>query len=572
MFDELSASVFCVTPRRVPVATLWDGVPPETVGQPTCSAPPIPVRPCPVCPRLDQEFEPWRQAAYWKSMHQRATAREQLLQQEIQQLQARVRFLEQQCFGRKSEATAAAPTAPASVQQPATAPPRSRGQQPDRPAPKRRSYDHLPTVEEPRVLPEAQQQCPQCGQPLVSFPRCEESTVLEVEVRAHRRLIRRHCYQPTCTCGCQPGIITAPPPPKVIPKSFLGVSVWVSVLLDKYLFYRPTYRLLAEWRTHGFDLALGTVTGGLQQLLPLFEPVYDALVAHSRKQPLWHADETRWLVFATVEGKVGYRWYLWVFHAAEVVVFVLAMGRSHEVPEDQLGPDAKGILVVDRYSAYKAIDQVKKGHITLAFCWAHVRRDFLEVARSWPQLESWGLEWIERIGELYRRNDARLEVLEKPELFAAADQRVREQVEQLSTRAKEELSKADLHPAARRTLESLGDHWTGLTVFVEHPEVPMDNNTAERAERGPVVGRKNYYGSGAVWSGRLASMLFSLLQTLSLWDLNPRAWLTAYLNACAEAGGQAPASGELEKLLPWRLSEAQKQAWSLSPAKEENTS
>jgi len=222
--------------------------------------------------------------------------------------------------------------------------------------------------------------------------------------------------------------------------------------------------LLAEWRTHGLDLALGTLTGGLQQLLPLFEPVYDALVAHCQKQPLWHADETRWLVFATVEGKVGYRWYLWVFHAAEVVVFVLAMGRSHEVPEDQLGPDAKGILVVDRYSAYKAIDQVKKGTITLAFCWAHVRRDFLEVARSWPQLESWGLEWVERSGELYRRNDARLEVQDLPEPFAAADQRVREQVEQLSTRAKEELLSAELHPACRRTLESLSRFRFGSLV------------------------------------------------------------------------------------------------------------
>ena len=94
-------------------------------------------------------------------------------------------------------------------------------------------------------------------------------------------------------------------------------------------------------------------------------------------------------------------------------------------------------------------------------------------------------------------------------------------------------------PGARKVLESLGNHWTGLTVFVEHPEVPMDNNTAERSERGPVVGRKNYYGSGSLWSGRLAAMMFSLFQTLCLWGLNPRLWLTAYLEACAQAGGRA---------------------------------
>ena len=110
----------------------------------------------------------------------------------------------------------------------------------------------------------------------------------------------------------------------------------------------------------------------------------------------------------------------------------------------------------------------------------------------------------------------------------------------------------------QKVLESLGNHWTGLTVFVEHPEVPMDNNTAERSERGPVVGRKNYYGSGSLWSGRLAAMMFSLFQTLCLWGLNPRLWLTAYLEACAQAGGLVE---DVDRFLPWNLSPEQRRAW-----------
>ena len=91
-------------------------------------------------------------------------------------------------------------------------------------------------------------------------------------------------------------------------------------------------------------------TDGLKHLIPLFEPVYEALVRRSQAQEFWHADETRWLVFASIEGKVGYRWYLWVFHSADVVVFVLAAGRSHDVPEAHFGPvEGRGILVVDRY-------------------------------------------------------------------------------------------------------------------------------------------------------------------------------------------------------------------------------
>src|SRR5207248_88512 len=151
-------------------------------------------------------------------------------------------------------------------------------------------------VPEDHELPAEQCYCRCCGRPFAPVSGTEDSTVLEIEVKAHRRLIRRHRYRPTCDCGVHPGLVTAPPAPRVIPKSILGVSVWVTVLLDKYLFYRPTYRLLAQLQTHGLDLSLGNLTDGLQRLLPLFEPVYEALAEYSRRQPLWHADETRWQV------------------------------------------------------------------------------------------------------------------------------------------------------------------------------------------------------------------------------------------------------------------------------------
>jgi transposase len=496
-------------------------------------------------------------------MHDRARQREHLLRAENEQLRAQLRLREQQLFGRKTEA-AATPTATAT--RPDSPLRRPRGQQRGRPGPHRRDYSHLPVVAEEHALPGDRCCCRRCGRPFAPVGGTADSTILEVEVRAHRRLIRRHRYRPRCACGVHPGVVTAPPAPRVIPKSILGVSILVELLADQYLSYRPTYRLLGDLKTRGLDLALGTVTDALQRLLPLFEPVYEALADHSRRQSLWHGDETRWLVFATVEGKVGCRWYLWVFHAEEVVVFVLAQGRAHDVPEEYLGPSAEGILVVDRYKAYQAIDQVKMGLIVLAFCWAHVRRDFVTVARSWPDQEGWALGWVERIGAVYQRNDARRAALGEPAPLAVADAQLRQAVTALGEQGQAELADPSLHPARRKVLESLGDHWTGLTVFVEHPEVPMDNNTAERAQRGPVVGRKNYYGSGAVWAGRLAAMMFSLLQTLCLWRLHPRAWLTAYLTACAESGGEAPQDGE--RFLPWNLSEQQRRCWSLAGADE----
>ena len=102
-------------------------------------------------------------------------------------------------------------------------------------------------------------------------------------------------------------------------------------------------------------------------------------------------------------------------------------------------------------------------------------------------------------------------------------------------------------------LRSLKKHWDGLGVFVEQPQIPMDNSEAERRMRGPALGRKNYYGSGSIWSGQFTAALFSVFQTLVKHEINPRLWLLEYLQACAANGGQAPE--DISAFLPWKMSE-----------------
>ena len=80
------------------------------------------------------------------------------------------------------------------------------------------------------------------------------------------------------------------------------------------------------------------------------------------------------------------------------------------------------------------------------------------------------------------------------------------------------------------------------------------NNIAERDARLAVVGRKNFYGSGSEWSGQLAATMYSLLMTVKLWGLNPRTWLSAYLQACADNGNQAPQ--DINAFLPWAMDDA----------------
>jgi transposase len=91
----------------------------------------------------------------------------------------------------------------------------------------------------------------------------------------------------------------------------------------------------------------------------------------------------------------------------------------------------------------------------------------------------------------------------------------------------------------------------------------MDNNSAERAIRNPVVGRKVYYGSGSIWSAALAAMMFTIFQTVILWKLNPRTWTRLYLECCAQNGGKAP--DDLSAFLPWKMSKDRLQQLSQPP-------
>jgi transposase len=508
---------------------------------------------------LRENLELRQQVGYWKSMHQRTLARLSEREAEVEQLQAKLKLRERQLFGRKSEKGRTQPDGKTLLSPVPGVGQRRRGQQRGQPQPLRRNYDHLPVEEQFLDIAADVQHCSCCGLPWQEFPSTVDSEELEIEVRPYRRRYRRRRYRPTCACGTQPGIITAPGPDKLLPKSRLGISIWVTVLLDKYAFARPTHRLLEDLRTQGLDLSASTLAEGLQRLTPLLTPLYQAMVLHQRQEEQWHADETRWSVFICVEGKAGHRWYLWLFRSRTAVVFVLDPGRAHDVPEEHFGPDARGILIVDRYSAYKAMAQVKAGQIVLAFCWAHQRRDFIGLANDWPTLEAWALSWIEAIGELYHLNAQRLEVRKDAVAFARGDQALRQAVDAFGQRWQTELQQPDLHPACQRVLTSLQEHWQGLTVFVNHPEVPMDNNAGERTIRDPAMGRKNYFGCGSLWSVQLAVSLFSLVATLRIWHINPRLWFTAYFEACAANGGQVP--DRAESFLPWNLTAEQRQAF-----------
>jgi transposase len=505
-----------------------------------------------------------QQVGYWKTMHARAVHRAEHLEAEVEQLRGENRKLQDQLFGRKSESAKSRDRSNRLEGEEDQAPstPRKRGQRKDRPGPQRRDYGHLPVVEDLRELPEDQRACPQCGAAL-SPSNTEDSEQIEIEVSPYRRRIRRRRYQRTCTCTNCPRTVTAPPAPKLIPKGVLGVSVWVEILLDKFASHRPTERLLAQWQLLGLDVAAGTVAGGLERLEPLFQPLYNALLKRNASAAFAQADETRWMVFVTQEGKSGYRWWLWVFLGEDTVVFRLDPTRSHDVPEDHFPADARVVLMVDRYSAYKAMSQVKLGNAVLVFCWAHVRRDFIKVGKGWPEHKEWALAWLRRIRALYHHDRRRRNAKPGSTEFATADIELRKTVAAMQSQAAAELADPKLPTPSRSVLASLQEHWSGLTRFLDDPRIPLDNNASERRVRGPALGRKNYYGSGSLWSGRLAAMLFSLFATLSMAKINIRTWLTWYLEVCAQNGGKVPT--DIDQFLPWKMSAEKHRELAIDP-------
>jgi len=504
-----------------------------------------------------ENLELRQQAGYWKSRHRDAMARIGELEHQVEQLRGQKRQLQADLFGRRSETTALSDRSndlddPQDDTQQSK---RKRGQQPGNPGPKRRDYSSLPVREEFVALPHEQCVCPDCGQPLRLRSDTEDSEQIEIDVCAHRRVIHRRRYERTCACQGH-RTLTAPPVPKLIPKGLYGTSIWVEIVLDKYSSYRPTERFLASWRLGDLDLAAGTVTDGLQRLEILLRPIYEAIKERNPHGDLHLADETRWRVFVVQEGKQGYTWWLWVLSGPDTVAYVLDASRSHAVPEGHYRAESRGVLVVDRYAAYKAMVWVKDGVIVLAFCWSHVRRDFIRVGKGWPELKTWALEWLRRIRVLYQLNHHRLAAETGSVAVGEADVCLRQAVSEMKAQRETELARADLATPCRKVLESLGTHWEGLTLFVDDPRIPMDNNTSERRGRGPAVARKNFYGSGSLWSGQLAAAAFSIFATLALWGFNPRKWLTWYFERCAAAGGKVP--GDIQLFLPWNLSQEKK--------------
>ena len=472
--------------------------------------------------------------------------RNERLEEELVKLRSSRAVLSKAAFGSKSERQ----------KKPGTG--RKRGQQRGAPGHGRTPRPGLREKKERRNPPKDARICSCCGKPYIA--NGERSTsLIEIEVKAHIRTIVRPRWRRGCECASSPLEVIAPPVPRLFPGTLYGTSFWARFLFEHCACLRPLSRVAAWYADQGLPLSPGTLANSLKRFVLLFDPLYEAILAHQNQTMVRHADETGWRVQEFRESGRSSRAWLWTSVGKDAVYYIIDPSRSAEVARTLFGDTTCTVFVVcDRYSAYKTLARELAGKVILCWCWSHQRRDFIECAAGQEALTHWCEEWIERIAAIYGLNEERLKhydpALERQTpAFDAAQRKLRKAVKRLFADAEAELAGLSDKERRAKPLRSLLNHREGLCVFVDKPQVPMDNNAAERALRGPVIGRRLSFGSNSEDGAKFTAIMYSVIGTLSMNGIDVLRWLEAWLKACAKNGGKPP--DDLSPWLPWSMSE-----------------
>ncbi len=446
---------------------------------------------------------------------------------------------------------------------------RKRGQQRGAAGHGRTRRPGLGKKKETREPPEEARVCPRCGKPYVANgERC--TTLFEIDVEAYENTVVRPRWRRTCDCASAPREVTAPPVTRLFETTPYGISVWACMLYERFVCLRPLCRVAAWMADMGLAISPGTLADSIKRFVPLFEPLYEAILAHQNEAALRHADETSWRVQEYREKGRSSRAWLWISVSPDAVYFHIDPSRSAEVAMKLFGSVKDTvILVCDRYSAYVRMARELAGKVILQWCWAHQRRSFIDRAAGHVRLRRWCQRWIQRIALIYRLNDDRLEhydpahPLERQSpAFDAAHARLKEAVDELFAAAETELAGMTDRARKAKPLRSLLKHREGLCVFVDRPFVPMDNNRGELELRSAVIGRRLSFGSDSETGAGFTAMMYSVARTLAMNGIDVRRWLREWLTACAENGGKPP--DDLSPWLPWSMSEARRHELSAS--------
>jgi transposase len=406
--------------------------------------------------------------------------------------------------------------------------------------------EHLPREE---VLVDlADKSCPCCRGALhkIGEDRSERLDVVPARLRVVVTV------QPKYACRtCEETIVQAPAPPRLIAGGLPTDALVAHVAVAKYADHLPLYRQAQIFARQGILLDRSTLADWMGMAAFALRPLHQRLLTLLKGSARLFADETTAPVLDPGRGRTK-SGKLWCYacddrpfggSAPPCVAYVYAPDRKAIRPAAHLA-GFEGILQVDGYAAYPAAAGSK---ITLAFCWAHVRRNFYElhVGKS-AAASPIATEALRRIGQLYAIEseirglppDRRAEIRQ-----ARAGPVIADLKQWLEATWATVSSGSPLGKAIRYAL----NRWDGLVLFLDDGRVDVDNNPVERAMRPIALGRKNHLFAGSDGGAEHWAILASLIETCKLNAIDPEAYLGWLLGKLAARRRMA----DLDELLPW---------------------
>jgi transposase len=421
----------------------------------------------------------------------------------------------------------------------------------DKPEPKqRRKPARRPLPEhvarERRVEP-SPSACPCCGGKLRKLG--EDITEMLERVPTQWKVIQIVREKMTCR-RCE--AITQPPAPShPIARGRAGPQLLADVLFGKYGAHLPLNRQSDIYAREGVDLDVSTLADWVGACAATLMPLRDAIEEHVHAAERIHVDDTTVPVLAKGKCRTG---RLWAHvrddrpfggKAAPAAVFYYSPTREGEHPQRQLAKYT-GIMQVDAYSGYNALyaEGRQPGPIIEAACWAHGRRKLYELARL--RKMPIAIEAVRRIDELFAI-EREINGQTPAQRLAVRAERSKPLVEDLERWLRAERRKLSSKNPLAKAMDYSLKRWNAFTRFLDDGRICMSNNAAERAVRGIAVGRRNWTFCGSDSGGQRAAVIFTLIETCKLCDIDPRAWLADVLARIADH----PAN-HIDDLMPWR--------------------
>jgi transposase len=362
--------------------------------------------------------------------------------------------------------------------------------------------------------------CPSCGGALAELPgQFETSEVVDVvEVQYKVVQVQLQKYR----CGCGACVDTALPSEEVPERNIAGgrysLEFATKVAIDKYLHHLPLERQVRMMAQHQLHVGSQTLWDQLCALALCLEPTWNAVRDAILAQPVIGLDTTGW---PNLEDRAAKKWQMWCLVAPGLVFHDIRDDKSAATFVELVGHFA-GTAVTDQAATNTAGARDGPGGMRLSGCWAHIYRKFAEAEPDHPAASV----MLGLIGELYaveRRatNDQERAELRRTESVAILA-RMKAWLEATPVIASTSLGAAIKHTT---------NVWPRLRVFVEDPNVWLDNNATERGLRGPVVGRRNHFGSKSRLGTKVAAILYSLIETAKASHVDPAKYLADAVRA-----------------------------------------